>query len=157
MPHFITDLCIGCGVCEIKCPTNTIWGETKGQFYIHPERCIDCSVCGIYCPVDAIQNQHGDLIPRVKPKDIPKADVIPHLCTGCEFCVDICPFECIAMVAANDETIANHYKIAEVDQKKCVACRLCESVCDKDAIVVPDAPTQLKGYLPDFVVSGTGR
>ena len=28
---------------------------------------------------------------------------------------------------------------------------------DKDAIVVPSAPTQLKGYLPDFVVSGTGR
>ena len=73
MPHFITDLCIGCGVCEIKCPTNTIWGAAKGQFYIHPERCIDCSVCGIYCPVDAIQNQHGTFIPRVKPKDIPKA------------------------------------------------------------------------------------
>ena len=28
-----------------------------------------------------------------------------------------------------------------------MACRLCESVCDKDAIVVPDAPTQLKTYL----------
>jgi formate hydrogenlyase subunit 6/NADH:ubiquinone oxidoreductase subunit I len=38
-----------------------------------------------------------------------------------------------------------------------VACRLCESVCDKDAIVVPEAPTQLKTYLPDFVVLGTGR
>ena len=25
------------------------------------------------------------------------------------------------------------------------------------AIVVPDAPTQLKTYLPDFVVLGTGR
>ena len=54
MPHFITDKCIGCSVCEIKCPTNTIWGAAKGQYYIHPERCIDCSVCGIYCPVDAI-------------------------------------------------------------------------------------------------------
>ena len=61
------------------------------------------------------------------------------------------------MVAPNDETIANHYKLAFVDHKKCVACRLCESVCDKDAIVVPDAPTQLKTYLPDFVVMGTGR
>ena len=47
--------------------------------------------------------------------------------------------------------------IAFVDKNKCVACRLCESVCDKDAIVVPDAPTQLKTYLPDFVVTGTGR
>ena len=26
-----------------------------------------------------------------------------------------------------------------------------------DAIIVPDAPTQLKTYLPDFVVMGTGR
>src|SRR5262245_62404239 len=24
MPHFITETCIGCGVCEIKCPTHTI-------------------------------------------------------------------------------------------------------------------------------------
>ena len=79
MPHFITDKCIGCSVCEIKCPTNTIWGESKGQYYIHPERCIDCSVCGIYCPVDAIQNQHGELIPRIKPKDIPKAEVVLDL------------------------------------------------------------------------------
>ena len=48
-------------------------------------------------------------------------------------------------------------QIAFVEKNKCVACRLCESVCDKDAIVVPDAPTQLKTYLPDFVVLGTGR
>src|SRR5881296_2809506 len=98
-----------------------------------------------------------EFIPRVKPKDIPKAEVIKELCTGCEFCVDICPFECIHMIEPNDETVANHYKIAFVEKNKCVACRLCESVCDKDAIVVPEAPTQLKGYLPDFVVAGTGR
>ena len=48
MPHFITDKCIGCSVCEVKCPTNTIWGTARGLYYIHPERCIDCSVCGIY-------------------------------------------------------------------------------------------------------------
>src|SRR5437588_445480 len=110
MPHFITDKCIGCTVCEVKCPTNTIWGTARGQYYIHPERCVDC-----------------------------------------------CPFECIGMIEPQDETVANHYKIAFVEKNKCVACRLCESVCDKDAIVVPDAPTQLKGYLPDFVVGGTGR
>ena len=30
MPHFITETCIGCGVCEIKCPTHTITGAIIG-------------------------------------------------------------------------------------------------------------------------------
>src|SRR5205814_10357942 len=117
-----------------------------------PELRIDSALVVNYCTVDAIHNQLREFIPRFKPKEIPKAEVIKELCTGCEFCVDICPFECIHMIDAEDETVANHYKIAFVEKNKCVACRLCESVCDKDAIVVPDAPTQLKTYLPDFVV-----
>ena len=152
MTYIIAQPCIGVkdASCVEVCPVDCIY-EGEDQYYIHPERCIDCSVCGIYCPVDAIQNQHGDYIPRIKPKDIPKAEVIKDLCTGCEFCVDICPFECIKMIDAEDETIANHYKIAFVEKNKCVACRLCESVCDKDAIWVPNPVTNLAAMLPQQV------
>ena len=69
------------------------------------------------------------------------------LCTGCEFCIDICPFDCIYLIEDPlHETMV--HKIAEVDAPACVSCRLCETVCDKDAIFVPNPITQAKRYLP---------
>ncbi len=150
MAYFITDTCIGCSVCELKCPTDTISGKKKETFVIHPEGCIDCGVCAIYCPVSCIQNQFGELVKGVKVREIPKAIVDPINCTGCEFCVDICPFDCIHMIG--DPTgEAPHYKVALVDPRPCVSCRLCEIVCDKDAIWVPDPITNLAPSMPHEV------
>ena len=147
MPYFITETCIGCSVCELKCPTDTISGKKKELFVIHDEGCIDCGVCAVFCPVSCIQNQFGELVQGVKVKDIPRAVVDPHNCTGCEFCVDICPFDCITMI--DDPTgEAPHYKVAYVDPKPCVSCRLCEIVCDKDAIIVPSPITNLAPSMP---------
>jgi electron transport complex protein RnfB len=146
MPHFITETCIGCGVCEIKCPTHTITGDKNEKYVIHADRCIDCSVCARYCPVSCIQDQKGELVEKVKPRDIPKAIVDRDLCTGCEFCIDICPFDCIYLI--DDPLQETFHKIAEVDAGPCVSCRLCETVCEKDAIFVPNPITQAKRYLP---------
>jgi formate hydrogenlyase subunit 6/NADH:ubiquinone oxidoreductase subunit I len=146
MPHFITETCIACGVCEIKCPTHTITGDKGEKYVIHADRCIDCSVCARYCPVSCIEDQRGELVEKVKPKDIPKAIVDRDLCTGCEFCIDICPFDCIYLV--DDPLRETFHKIAEVEAGPCVSCRLCETVCDKAAIFVPNPITQAKRYLP---------
>src|SRR5215211_4397665 len=93
MPHFITDKCIGCSVCEIKCPTNTIWGESKGQYYIHPERCIDCSVCGIYCPVDAISMI--DANDETLANHYKIAYVQQNKCVACRLCESVCDKDAI--------------------------------------------------------------
>ena len=146
MAYFITDTCIGCTVCELKCPVDTISGKPKELYVIHPEGCIDCGVCAIYCPVSCIQDHHGLLVEKVKPKEIPKAIVDRDLCTGCEFCIDICPFDCIYLI--DDPFHETFHKIAEVDAGPCVSCRLCETVCEKDAIFVPNPITQAKRYLP---------
>ncbi len=146
MPHFITETCIGCGVCEIKCPTHTITGDKNEKYVIHHDRCIDCSVCARYCPVSCIQDQKGELVEKVRPRDIPKAIVDRDLCTGCEFCIDICPFDCIYLI--EDPLHETFHKIAEVDAGPCVSCRLCETVCEKDAIFVPNPITQAKRFLP---------
>ena len=137
--HYITSECVGCTICDIKCPTHAISGIKKGIFVIEPELCINCGVCGVYCPYDAIVDQHSDLVKRIKAKDIPKAVVIPELCSGCEYCIDVCPFDCIHLKPApGSEGQPAHMssKIAWVDEKTCVSCGICETFCIKESIIV---------------------
>lgn len=137
--HYITSSCVGCSICDIKCPTHAISGRKKEIYVIEPELCINCGVCGVYCPYDAIVDQYGDLVKRIKAKDIPKAVVIPELCSGCEYCIDTCPFDCIHLVpapGAQGDSAHMSSKIAEVDEKTCVSCGICETFCIKEAIII---------------------
>lgn len=131
MAYFITDKCIGCSICEIKCPTDTIVGESKQIFQIISDGCIDCGTCGIWCPADAIEDNTGQLVQGIKPKNIPKAKVDEDACISCEYCVDACPFDCITMQPHPDGQFP---ELAVVDEKKCVGCRLCEEACIWEAI-----------------------
>ncbi len=53
----ITELCIGCGICEAECPNEAIH-EGSRIFEIDPERCTECvgfhaeEQCAAVCPVD---------------------------------------------------------------------------------------------------------
>ncbi len=134
--HYILENCVGCGVCDIKCPTKAITGIKKERYIIDPNLCINCGVCGVYCPYDSIVDQTSVLVERIKAKEIPKAYVIDDLCTGCAYCVDVCPFDCISLID-HPEDPTNVSKLAIVDEKKCVSCKLCEQVCIKEAIIVP--------------------
>lgn len=52
------------------------------------------------------------------------AEVDADRCTGCESCLDRCPFHAMSMVEG----------ICEVDRKACYGCGLCISTCDTDAL-----------------------
>jgi ferredoxin len=95
--------------------------------------------------VEAIIDNHADIIKKIKPVAIPKAKVDPETCTACEFCVDICPFDCISMKPRTDHP--EFFKIAVVDEKKCVSCKLCETVCIKGSITV-ERPAPSLAYAP---------
>lgn len=167
MPHFIFDECIGCDACLPVCPTSAIRGnsetsvtvkgfEGKGRviYFITPSLCIDCGVCGKYCPVEAIQDKSSQRITNIKHKEMPKAYVLEENCTGCVWCVDICPFDCIIMADSSVER--DHSQVAVVDQSTCVGCRLCEEICNKGAIVVDrhsDESDYMAPLMHDFVVS----
>ena len=70
MAYFINDTCIGCTVCELKCPVDTISGKPKELYVIHEEGCIDCGVCAIYCPVSCIEDQYGNLVTRIRRRNL---------------------------------------------------------------------------------------
>jgi len=136
MAHFILEeACTGCMICAKKCPVNAIEGEKKGLHVINPDTCIDCEVCGWYCPFDAIENQHDVVATKRKPVEIPKAVVFEELCTGCDYCISICPEN--ALVLEETDTITA--PIAKVIEKKCVGCNLCAEICIKGAVKIWDA------------------
>lgn len=50
--YYITDNCIGCGVCKLNCPQNCI---TEGNPYVISENnCLHCGRCFEDCPVRAV-------------------------------------------------------------------------------------------------------
>ncbi len=51
--YFITESCIGCGVCQTKCPQQCI--EKDEPFRIEQEHCLHCGNCYENCPVQAIE------------------------------------------------------------------------------------------------------
>ena len=62
------------------------------------------------------------------------ATVDPELCTGCESCLERCPFEAMSMADG----------ICEVDRKACYGCGLCIASCETEALtLVKKSPEEL--------------
>ena len=142
MAYTIIETCIGCTACTKRCPTGAITGERQQIHVIDPELCIDCGACGIVCPPEAILDTVGDQCKTFARKDWPKAVVIEDNCigSGCELCINICPFEALSL--QHSETVTDFFGVATVDPRKCTACRLCEDSCGWNAIYI-DVPREL--------------
>ena len=64
MKRLNKNICIGCGVCTIICPTNSISINITRAGFIHPKinkNCINCNLCAKVCvnTLSNIQNNHS--------------------------------------------------------------------------------------------------
>lgn len=143
MPYSIIETCIGCTACTKRCPTGAITGERSVIHKIDPELCIDCGACGVVCPPEAILDDIGDICKTFAKKEWPKAIVIEDNCigSGCEMCVQICPFDALSLGLGNDKA-PDFFGAVVLNERKCTGCRLCEQSCGWGAIYI-DPPREL--------------
>lgn len=134
MSHTILENCVGCGFCAGKCPTRAIAGNDNSIYYIDASLCINCGVCGIVCPTESVVDASGFRIRKIDPLQMPKARVEEVLCSACEYCIDICLFNCISLQPRADRS--EFFKAAVVDENLCVGCKMCEKVCEKGSIKI---------------------
>lgn len=91
---------------------------------------VSCQCCTDCCMEAAPANQHGVPLGDVWEKSRYEAYVNQDSCTGCQVCVDRCPFGAIDMVRPEG---SKKYK-AIVDPEACFGCGVCVVGCEYDAM-----------------------
>ena len=66
-------------------------------------------------------------------------------CTGCEVCLEVCPVDCIYVVAGPEYDV--HKKLVEIDLDVCIGCKLCAKYCPWDTIemIASDKALEIAG------------
>lgn len=133
MPYFITDKCIGCTLCKKLCPVGAVEGNLKERHRINEKRCVECGVCGRSCRQNAILDSEGNPAVEVPKNKWPKPVIIKEKCSACSMCVWNCTKDALKISEPSYQGDIRVYARLW-DEKKCVGCGICESVCPLHAI-----------------------
>ncbi len=72
---------------------------------------------------------------KKKPKEL--AVINQSGCTGCEVCLEVCPVDCMYVVAGPEYDV--HKKLVEIDLDVCIGCKLCVKYCPWETIEMIDS------------------
>ena len=67
---------------------------------------------------------------KKRPKEL--AVINQDGCTGCEVCLEVCPVDCMYVVAGPEYDV--HKKLVEIDLDICIGCKLCVKYCPWETI-----------------------
>jgi len=67
---------------------------------------------------------------KKRPKEL--AVINQEGCTGCEVCLEVCPVDCMYVIAGPEYDV--NKKLVEIDLDVCIGCKLCVKYCPWETI-----------------------
>jgi ferredoxin len=148
------DLCTGCHLCVVQCPSNVLYPaglEFGWSYMLKPYMSYrnsycnyTCTVCSEVCPTNAIKPV---TVEEKKEIQVGIANFYRDLCVvytdenDCGACSEHCPTKAVHMVPYMD-TLA----IPQVEPELCIGCGGCESICpvrpDRAIVIVANKEHQ---------------
>lgn len=144
---YLSDRCIGCGICADVCPTKSIKSAPNlpiargildmDHVSINGKTCVLCGLCASSCPFKSLKfTIDGDDIKNMElyPSWTHNTEVDDEACIYCRRCESVCPKECITV----DRVLPERENLVtgeiDVDNEKCISCGVCEELCPTEAI-----------------------
>ncbi len=99
-----------------------------------------CNCCGCCCEAMIAARRFGFLHPVQTSNYLPVSD--DACCSGCGTCVEACPVQALALVAAIDPRQPKR-KIARLDPELCLGCGVCAAACPMKCISLAQRPQRV--------------
>jgi Na+-translocating ferredoxin:NAD+ oxidoreductase subunit B len=128
--YWISEECVGCGLCRRSCPWDAVVGVQKQRHQVEPALCRECGTCWHSCPKAAVTDPAGFVRDRKEKARLPKAVISKAACRGCQNCLLTCEQGAISFVAGK---MLGH---CEVDPSRCIGCAACLQGCLSGCIAV---------------------
>jgi 4Fe-4S ferredoxin len=144
---YISDKCVGCGICTSICPTESLRlgpvlpiarGLVDMDYVnVNKNSCVLCGLCASACPFEAFEFKIND--ENIKdleayPQWNHSAYIDNEECLYCKACETACPQDAITI--KRELPKRSNLVVGEIDINKdeCIYCGICEEMCPPQAI-----------------------
>ncbi|MDA8410998.1 MAG: 4Fe-4S binding protein [Treponema sp.] len=134
MAYVIEVACTGCTACVGFCPVGAIRGVKGSLHEIDPKRCIECGACGRVCPSEAVIDDRGEVVARLRISEWPRPRFDLSACIGCACCVESCPVDCLEMEGGLSGGFGEAPRLAR--PRNCVSCERCLRICPVSCVTM---------------------